>query len=204
MTTLMMCFNSFGQGLILTKSGDTIRCSRIDYKSNSYWVEEVKYEIPKNTLEIFNIDYFLIENEIDKFTGFSKKTSKFNAIALSSKDADGYRKPFVVYMKKIISSDTAIFALCLRTSYNLGCSGANGNYVMIKFTNGDVITLEKDIAKIDCAKSSISIFVLGEMELYKIKNQEISSIRFKKSEYYEDFEILFPDYLIKTIKLLDE
>jgi len=112
-------------------------------------------------------------NEVDEFTGASKKVTKeyvcaegVTKIAMRFGNIDGTHCIYTYPYKK------------------LGCSGAVGNYLILKFTDGTTIKLE-DVSDIDCKDYATSIFIF-QPEL--VKGKVIEKIRFKQSEYYDDGE----------------
>ena len=214
MLILMMVFlipnNSFAQGLLITKTGDTIKFTKIEFKYPiiKYWTngsDQAKKIKSRDISTHFSFpEYKLTKNLIDEFTGDSIRTTKFFVIGGTKRDIRNYSNPLVIWMGKIISSVKTSYFIYLRTPVNLGCSGSNKNYVMVKFMNNKVIKLDKDIAKIDCHKNAVSIYRLTKDNLNLLISNKIKSIRFRQSEYYEDYYAIFPDCIIKSIKLLDE
>ena len=201
---------SSAQGILITKNGDTIRCSRIE-EGNSlkykYWTSESEKPQKIKLSEIGNRflmpEYKLTTNETDEFTGDFKRFSKHISIGGTKPDKKGYSSNLVVWMGKIVSSSEKSYAIYLRTPEELGCSGSDKNYVMIKFKDNEVITLDNDIAEIDCDKNAVSTYLLSNTVLNKFRSNEIKSVRFQQSEFYADFYIMFPDCLIKTMQILD-
>lgn len=127
------------QGILITKSGDTIRCSRIE-EGNSlsykYWTEESekpqKIKLPEIGNRFFIPEYNLTTNETDEFTGDFKRFSKYISIGGTKPDKNNYSSNLVVWMGKIVSSSDKSYAIYLRTPMELGCSGSDKNFVMIK------------------------------------------------------------------------
>lgn len=202
---------SSAQGILITKSGDTISCSRIE-EGNSlsykYWTTESgkpqKIKFSEIGNRFFMPEYKLTTNETDEFTSNFKRYSKYISIGGTKPDTRGYSGNLVVWMGKVVSSTDKSYLIQLRTPIELGCSGSNKNYVMIKFNDNEVITLENDIAEIDCGKNAVSTYLLSDTVLNKFRNNEIKSVRFKQSESYADFYVIFPDCLIKTMQIIDE
>jgi len=202
---------SSAQGILITKSGDTIRCSRIEEGkslSYKYWTAESekpqKIKLSEIGNRFFMPEYKLTTNETDEFTGDFKRFSKYISIGGTIPDKMGYSGNLVVWMGKIVSSSDESYAIYLRTPMELGCSGADKNFVMIKFNDNEVITLENDIAEIDCGKNAVSTYLLSATALNKFRNDEIKSVRFQQSEFYADFYVMFPDCLIKTMQIIDD
>ncbi len=202
---------SSAQGILITKSGDTIRCSRIE-EGNSlsykYWTEESekpqKIKLSEIGNRFFIPEYKLTTNETDEFTGDFKRFSKYISIGGTKPNKNNYSSNLVVWMGKVVSSTDKSYVINLRTPEELGCSGSDKNYVMIKFNDNEVITLENDIAEIDCGKNAVSTYLLSDTVLNKFRIDEIKSVRFQQSEFYSDFYVMFPDCLIKTMQIIDE
>ena len=146
--------------------------------------------------------YELKTDEIDEFTGKLKKTSNLMGIG-----EDKLKNRLIVYFNKRADIKDSItnerYYLNILTYGDLGCSGVDKNYVMIKFDNDDVIKLENDISKINCKTSATSRYKLDGEILAKLKLNNIQSIRLRQSEHYSDFNIFYPDFFINTIQLLD-
>ncbi len=116
----------------------------------------------------------LWKNEVDDFTGDVKKFTNYYNIATTS-------------VGKIKASAVRIndfYYLKLKSTSDIGCAGARGNYAIIKFTDGTTLKLEKDLAEIDCADSSASLFSISPNG--DLANKEIDKIRFRQSKYYTD------------------
>lgn len=116
----------------------------------------------------------LWKNEVDDFTGDVKKFTKHYIIATTN----------VGQIKASAIRINDHYYLSLKSTSDIGCSGARGNYVIIKFTDGTTLKLDKDLADIECADSSPSLFnILPNGDL---ANKEIEKIRFRQSKYYTD------------------
>tara|TARA_B100000768_G_scaffold140478_1_gene131974 strand:+ start:1000 stop:1470 length:471 start_codon:yes stop_codon:yes gene_type:complete len=116
----------------------------------------------------------LWKNEVDDFTGDVKKFTNYYNIATTS-------------VGKIKASAVRIndfYYLKLKSTSDIGCAGARDNYAIIKFTDGTTLKLEKDLAEIDCADSSASLFSISPNG--DLANKEIDKIRFRQSKYYTD------------------
>jgi hypothetical protein len=199
------------QGILITKSADTIHYVRIDdsrYPNYKYWTSENSKPQKIKSSEIGNRflipEYVLTKNEIDEFTDDFKRFSKYISIGGTKPDKRKYSGNLVVWMGKVVSSSDKSYAIYLRTPMELGCSGSDKNYVMIKFNDNEVITLENDIAEIDCGKNAVSTYLLPDNVLNKFRNDKIKSVRFQQSEFYADFYVIFPDCLIKTMQIIDD
>jgi hypothetical protein len=113
-------------------------------------------------------------NEIDDFTGSTKKITKYYNIA----NGKGY-----LIKSSVIRLNTT-YALFVKSNTDLGCAGAVGNYIIFKFVDGSTLKL-KDVASIDCKDDSNSTFLLTDTDLYKFETP-IEKIRFSRSELYLD------------------
>jgi len=116
----------------------------------------------------------LWKNEVDEFTGDVKKFTKHYIIATTN----------VGQIKASAIRINDHYYLSLKSTSDIGCAGARDNYVIIKFTDGTTLKLDKDLADIECADSSPSLFsILPNGDL---ANKEIEKIRFRQSKYYTD------------------
>jgi hypothetical protein len=201
---------SSAQGFLITKTGDTIQYTKIEskYPNTKYWTsgsdkaKKIKLTDISNSFSL--PEYKLTKNEIDEFTGDLKRYTKFISIGGTKRDKTNYSINLVAWMGKIVSSDKKTYVIKMRTPSELGCSGSDKNYAMIKFMDNEVIKLDNDIAKIDCSKNAVSVFLLTDDILNKLRYNKIKSVRFRQSEYYADYDVIFPDCLIRTIEILDE
>lgn len=113
----------------------------------------------------------LWKNETDDFTGEVKKITESYAVA------EGVSKLSIQVGR--VNESYFFFAT---PSIDLGCSGAVGNYIIIKFTDGSTLKLE-DKAKIDCDDDSSSLFVFTPSDF---EGKSIEKFRLQHSEYYDD------------------
>ena len=116
----------------------------------------------------------LWKNEVDEFTGDVKKFTNYYTIARTS----------VGQIKASVIRINDSYYLGLKSTYDLGCSGTRDNYVIIKFTDGTTLKLDKDLSDIDCSDSSPSLFSISNND--DLVNKQIDKIRFQQSEYYTD------------------
>lgn len=203
--------NAIAQGIIITKAGDTINYSKIenDYPDTKYWIKGsdtpiiIRLDAIGNQISL--PEYILEKNEVDEFTGSLKRFTKIINVGGSKSNSNGYSTNLIVRMGKIVSTDkTVMYVIKMRTPTELGCSGSDKNYAMIKLVNNEVIELKNDISEIDCKKNAVSTYVLLDDVLNKLRKLEVKAIRFRQSENYEDFSVIFPDCLIKTLETLDK
>jgi hypothetical protein len=211
MTLVFISNYSSAQGFLITKSGDTIQYTKIDeskFPNYKYWTTESEKPQKIKSSDISNKlpfpEYKLIMNEIDEFTGNLKKYTEIVTVGSTKRNENNYSINLVISLGKIVSSGKITYIIKLRTPNELGCTGSSKNYVMIKFNNGEVIKLDNDIAEIDCQRSAFSKYLLTDDVLNKLRYNEIQSIRFQKSEFYDDYYTIFPDCLIKTLEILDK
>jgi hypothetical protein len=202
---------SFAQsGVFITKKGDTIYYNRIEkkYPTIKYWVEETSKPIKILDTDIgFRAElpeYKLVKNETDEFSGNLVKTTEGITCGGNKRDRQGYSDGLRIWLTKIIfPTQKPLYAINMRTTVNIGCSGLEKNYVMIKLQNNEVIELKESVLDVDCERHAVSIFELDENVLNKLKSNEIKSIRLRKSEAFEDFGVLFPNFLIKSIDTIE-
>jgi hypothetical protein len=113
----------------------------------------------------------LDKNEVDEFTGKVKK------ITMEYETAKGATTTAMRFAN--IGGTFGIYAYAYES---LGCSGAVGNYIIFKFTDGTILRLE-DTAKVDCKDYCNSIFVFDPEVL---EGKTIEKIRFRQSNGYDD------------------
>lgn len=215
-TVLIICCFLFqskesnAQGVIFTKSGDTIYYTKLehDYPYSKYWLKEsnkpikIKLDDIGNSYEFSKYD--LKSNYVDEFTGNIKKESNIFVVGSTKPDINKYSINLIAWLGKTIAKDTTQYFIKLRTPHDLGCSGSSKNYVMFKFLDDKVIRVENDIADIDCSKNAVSIFVLNDETLTKLKNIKLKSVRFSQSKFYSDYDVLISDCIIKTIETIEK
>jgi hypothetical protein len=201
---------SEAQGLIFTKAGDTIHYNKIeeDYPVYKYWVNDSEKPIKIKFSEVGNHisypKYNLVIDKVDEFTGIKTRATGIIGIGMSRDFINGERVVLAVMFGKADTVGRTSYIIRMHTPAKIGCSGASDNYAMIKFADNDVIKLEKDIARVDCKQAARSAYVLRGETLDKIKKYEIKAIRFRQSEGFLDFDLLFPDALMKSLELIDK
>ena len=109
-------------------------------------------------------------NETDEFTGSSKKYTKFYNLAKSN----------VGLIKASVMSIDGYKFLSVYSTGDLGCSGANGNYIILLFSDGSRKEL-KDLAAISCKDQAISLFDMTGLDVTGLEK-----VRFRQSEFYTD------------------
>ena len=116
----------------------------------------------------------LWKNEVDEFTGNVKKfTNYYNAA-----------KTDVGLIKASVARVDDFIALKLKSTSDIGCSGASGNYVIFKFTDGTSYRMDNDRADIDCSDDSVSMYIIKKDN--PLNHKTVSKIRLRMSEYYTD------------------
>ena len=122
-------------------------------------------------------------NEVDDFTGALMKATDMEKIAVSK-----VRNTLKMNLGGIRSSDgTEVYVMYAYSTLDQGCSGARGNEILIKFTDGTVITLT-DVADIDCSDDAASMYNMTEY-YNDLENKTIDKIRFQQGDTYDDFTL---------------
>lgn len=201
---------AFSQGIIFTKAGDTIYYTKLEHKypNTLYWIEGSSKPIKIKLTDISNTvqypEYALSTNEVDEFTGSKKIMTHFITVGSTKSGIMAYSVNLISWVGKMVNKEQISYYIMFRSPAELGCSGSDKNYAYIKFANDEVLKLEKDIAEIDCKKNAVSIYMLDEFSIDKLRHNEIKAIRFKQSDSYEDYYTMFPDCIIKSVLLLDQ
>ena len=209
----------FPKGMCFTLEGDTIIFNSGKYRNMTGNYEfmvtgqdkPLKVKILEASEIVFDPKYIFGRNEVDEFTGntvkvislFTAGTSKTNnlkdiqvlnfGLGKSSKNDSVVYKLYVVSEKGFRADE----------SPNMGCAGAIGNFIMIKFDNNEVIKLDKDVSDTNCKAEAVSTYIISDKELNALKAQPIKSVRFQQSEGYLDYTIFYPDCLKIAINLID-
>ncbi|MCK4408040.1 MAG: hypothetical protein KAV44_10220 [Bacteroidales bacterium] len=192
------------EGVIILESGDTILFTKYESGSpkSKYWTKDNTKPIKISFLEVRNIffipTYSFSKDTIDEFTGKWKRYLYGFPVG-----GESYASTLYAYPGKISSENKSTYFIHFKSTNDLGCSGGSGNYVIIKLMNGDVVKLNPDKAKISCKKNPISTYYLKGENLSKLRTNQIKAIRFKQTEKFSDFDIIFPDFLIKSIEVMD-
>jgi hypothetical protein len=116
----------------------------------------------------------LWKDEVDDFTGDVKKFTNYYNVATTDVGT--------IKVSAIRLND--FYYIKMKSTADLGCSGASDNYAIIKFTDGTTLRLDKDYSDIDCSDSTPSLFSLSVNS--PLFTKEIEKIRFKQSKYYTD------------------
>ena len=121
-------------------------------------------------------------DETDDFTGESKKATNREVIGDNAEEQKYARISISFSAMRV--GDTHAFRL--KSSSDLGCAGASGNYAMLKFSDDEIIKLD-DVADIDCEDMSESMFLVNDELMARINSNEAPvMIRFKQADYYTD------------------
>lgn len=127
-------------------------------------------------------------NEVDEFTGETKKATESYKVGVGVSS--------LYFMFGRIGETYFFYA---NSDSDLGCAGAVGNYIILKFTDGTTLKLD-DISDVDCKKGAKSTFLFKPSDF---AGKELDKIRFKQSKFFDDFtwnsQFLLVDF-INSIK----
>jgi hypothetical protein len=115
----------------------------------------------------------LYKNEVDEFTGAATVITERYVVAKGIGNLS-------IQVGRLNDS----YFMWVYSSKDLGCSGASGNYIILKFTDGSTVKLT-DHSDIDCADFSSSLFIFN---LSDFDGKFVQKIRLKRSKFYDDFE----------------
>lgn len=115
----------------------------------------------------------LFKNEVDEFTGEVKRITERYKVAEGVTEVS-------IQVGRINES----YFIFVSPSRDLGCSGASGNYIIFKFTDGTTLKLN-DSADIDCGDANSSLFVFQPSQF---EGKTIEKIRLQQSKFYDDCE----------------
>ena len=128
----------------------------------------------------------LMVDKIDDFTGQVKKITNRYVIA----------KGVTTLSANVARIDDS-YGIYVRSSLDLGCAGAYGNYIIFLFEDGTTIKIDNDVADIDCSGSTaMSIFVIDPSDF---KGKTVKSIRLRQSELYADCSTEAGEYTINQL-----
>jgi len=113
-------------------------------------------------------------NQVDEFTGKTIKVTKSYSVGKV-----GSGKLFMSFRRVDDSYGVEFWS-----TTDQGCSGANDNYVIFLSDDGTTISLNKDLADIDCSDMASSVYMI---DLADFENLNVSKIRFAQSDGYIDF-----------------
>ena len=145
--------------------------------------------------------YKLKTREINPVTNQPEMTSEISEIGENES-----KERLSVYFQSnriSISPRKNEYFLHIFSSSDLGCSGVVDNYVKIKLENGEILKLANDLSKTNCKVPVESIYKIEPEALEKLKANNIESIKLKQSKYYSDYNIWFPDFFSRTIRMLE-
>ncbi len=130
----------------------------------------------------------LYKNEVDDFTGATKRYTKEYNIA----EGKGYKLSLQV--ANLSEEDYSLFAMYFKTDGDLGCAGAVGEYVMFKFEDGSVLKYE-GVGDVNCGDNPTSMF---QLHIDDFEGKTVQKIRLQRSDYFLDYEIE-GEYTIKEL-----
>ncbi len=110
-------------------------------------------------------------DEVDQFTGKTKKLTSFYNLAKS--DVGMIRG-------SVIRINDSRF-LSVTCTADLGCVGASDNYIIFLYADGSSVKLDDDFSDIDCSNEGNSMYSIGNL-----KTEGITHIRLRMSKYYTD------------------
>jgi hypothetical protein len=116
----------------------------------------------------------LWKDEVDDFTGDLKKFTNYYNVATTD----------VGTLKISALRLNDFYYIKMKSTTDIGCSGATDNYIFFKFTDGTTLELKKDLSDIDCSDSTPSLYSLKDSS--PLFTKEIEKIRFRQSKYYTD------------------
>ena len=119
-------------------------------------------------------------NEIDEFEGYLRRSTQAYQIG---KD---WTYSSDIYITAKVSRINDAYFITLKSSIDLGCAGADDNYIIFKFTDGTILKLTDDIYDINCAARASSCFRINPNGLLRTKT--ITDIKFAQSESYSTFK----------------
>ena len=119
-------------------------------------------------------------NEIDEFEGYLRRSTQAYQIG------EDWTYSSDIYITAKVSRINDAYFITLKSSIDLGCAGADDNYIIFKFTDGTILKLTDDIYDINCAARASSCFRINPNGLLRTKT--ITDIKFAQSESYSTFK----------------
>jgi hypothetical protein len=113
----------------------------------------------------------LTVNEVDQFTGKTKKLTSFYNLA---------KTDVGMIRGSVIRINDSRF-LSVSCTFDLGCVGARDNYIIFLYADGSSVKLNDDFSDIDCSNESNSLYSIDAL-----KTEGITHIRLRMSKYYTD------------------
>ena len=110
-------------------------------------------------------------NEVDQFTGKTKKLTSFYNLA---------KTDVGMIRGSVIRINDSRF-LSVSCTADLGCVGARDNYIIFLYADGSSVKLNDDFSDIDCSNESNSLYSIDAL-----KTEGITHIRLRMSKYYTD------------------
>jgi|DEB0MinimDraft_3_1074331.scaffolds.fasta_scaffold02335_5 hypothetical protein len=116
-------------------------------------------------------------NEVDDFTGDSKKATTFEQV--------GYNVTKLKFSFISINETRALFAYV--TGGDLGCCGTSDSYIFFKFTDGTTMKVE-DSGDIDCDETCQSLYIFNDIQWLSLTSKSVEKIRVGHSDLYDDID----------------
>lgn len=110
-------------------------------------------------------------NKTDPFDGTQTKATEWYVAGVGAST-----------MKMRFACVGNLYVIYVKSSENLGCSGVSTNALILKFTDGTMITLE-DSSQIDCGELAVSYFIFDPIHL---QGKDMDMFRFQQSTMYDD------------------
>jgi hypothetical protein len=162
----------------------SLESQEIFYTPISIFMKILFFSLMLSVLTLSATGQELWKNETDDFTGKTKKATESYKVGIGVSN---------LYFMFCRVGETYFFYA--NSDSDLGCSGATGNYIILKFTDGTTLKLD-DIADVDCKGKTKSTFVFKPADL---EGKEIEKIRFKQSKFFDDYtwqsKFFLVDYL---------
>jgi hypothetical protein len=116
-------------------------------------------------------------NEVDEFTGDSKKATTFEQV--------GYNVTKLKFSFIGINETRALFAYV--TGGDLGCCGTSDSYIFFKFTDGTTMKVT-DSADVECDETCQSLYIFDKDQWASITTKSIEKMRVAHSDLYDDID----------------
>jgi hypothetical protein len=131
----------------------------------------------------------LLVDEVDPFTGSVQKATDFITVT----DEPTGRIAFCFVR---VETTYGIYAV---SNKDLGCAGAKGNVLLIKFASGKILEIE-DTAEIGCNRNDSSVFLIKPEDF---ENDEVILIRLVRSRGQLDGAWSYKESIYELIKYLE-
>lgn len=134
-------------------------------------------------------EFTLTKNVVDDFTGDVIKSTSYEIVGKG-----------VGAIKAKLANINGNYYIYMYSLSDLGCSGARGNSLKVRFVDGSVLDLGEDIADIDCADYAVCIFRIDDVNA--VQGKSIDKIRLTMSEYYDDINVNSANFFEDAINIL--